>query len=188
MTLYGGMTLSGAASKRKKASSFEHEQATAARPALLLDWYDRHRRRLPWRPLAGERADPYRSGCRKSCCSRPASRRSGRISRNSWRAGRMSTRLAARRSTTCCGCGPGSAIIRARATFMPARSRCCAIMAAFFRIPRKACARCRGSGPTRPPRSPRLPSAAGPCRSTAISSAWCRGCSPSRNRCRRPSR
>jgi A/G-specific adenine glycosylase len=32
----------------------------AARPALLLAWYDRHRRRLPWRPPAGERADPYR--------------------------------------------------------------------------------------------------------------------------------
>jgi A/G-specific adenine glycosylase len=32
----------------------------AARPSLLLDWYDRHRRRLPWRPPAGERADPYR--------------------------------------------------------------------------------------------------------------------------------
>jgi A/G-specific adenine glycosylase len=30
------------------------------RPALLLDWYDRHRRRLPWRPLPGEKADPYR--------------------------------------------------------------------------------------------------------------------------------
>ncbi len=30
------------------------------RPALLLEWYDRHRRRLPWRPLPGERADPYR--------------------------------------------------------------------------------------------------------------------------------
>ncbi len=30
------------------------------RPALLLDWYDRHRRRLPWRPLAGERVEPYR--------------------------------------------------------------------------------------------------------------------------------
>jgi A/G-specific adenine glycosylase len=29
------------------------------RPALLLAWYDRHRRRLPWRPPAGERADPY---------------------------------------------------------------------------------------------------------------------------------
>ena len=33
---------------------------TADRPALLLDWYDRHRRVLPWRPPAGERADPYR--------------------------------------------------------------------------------------------------------------------------------
>ena len=31
-----------------------------ARPARLLEWYDRHRRRLPWRPLPGERADPYR--------------------------------------------------------------------------------------------------------------------------------
>ena len=27
---------------------------------LLLAWYDRHRRKLPWRPPAGERADPYR--------------------------------------------------------------------------------------------------------------------------------
>lgn len=26
----------------------------------LLGWYDRHRRRLPWRAAAGERADPYR--------------------------------------------------------------------------------------------------------------------------------
>jgi A/G-specific adenine glycosylase len=33
---------------------------TAARPTLLLAWYDRHRRKLPWRPLAGERADAYR--------------------------------------------------------------------------------------------------------------------------------
>src|ERR1700729_4599118 len=32
----------------------------AARSALLLAWYDRHRRRLPWRPLPGERAYPYR--------------------------------------------------------------------------------------------------------------------------------
>jgi len=32
---------------------------SAVRPALLLAWYDRHRRRLPWRPLPGERADPY---------------------------------------------------------------------------------------------------------------------------------
>src|ERR1019366_6559297 len=31
----------------------------ASRPALLLAWYDRHRRALPWRPPAGEPADPY---------------------------------------------------------------------------------------------------------------------------------
>ena len=40
---------------------------TAARPdtparlsQALLDWYDRHRRRLPWRAPAGARPDPYR--------------------------------------------------------------------------------------------------------------------------------
>ena len=30
------------------------------RPARLLAWYDRHRRRLPWRAAVGEQADPYR--------------------------------------------------------------------------------------------------------------------------------
>jgi A/G-specific adenine glycosylase len=30
------------------------------RPALLLAWYDRHRRKLPWRAPAGARPDPYR--------------------------------------------------------------------------------------------------------------------------------
>lgn len=35
-------------------------ESAAGRPALLLEWYDRHRRVLPWRPPAGERADPYR--------------------------------------------------------------------------------------------------------------------------------
>jgi A/G-specific adenine glycosylase len=38
----------------------ETRVAATDRPALLLAWYDRHRRRLPWRPPAGERADPYR--------------------------------------------------------------------------------------------------------------------------------
>jgi A/G-specific adenine glycosylase len=51
------MGLSGAAVRRKKVSPLDCD--TTARPALLLDWYDRHRRALPWRPLAGEPADPY---------------------------------------------------------------------------------------------------------------------------------
>jgi A/G-specific adenine glycosylase len=50
------MSLSGASIQRKKAL----ESEVASRPALLLAWYDRHRRRLPWRAQAGERADPYR--------------------------------------------------------------------------------------------------------------------------------
>ena len=33
---------------------------SADRPTLLLAWYDRHRRRLPWRAAPGELADPYR--------------------------------------------------------------------------------------------------------------------------------
>src|SRR6188768_1339549 len=46
-----------AAAKTKRRDAPE---ASPSRPALLLDWYDRHRRKLPWRPPAGERADPYR--------------------------------------------------------------------------------------------------------------------------------
>src|SRR3954464_3446284 len=49
--------MSPAAAKIKRRES---PAAAASRPGLLLDWYDRYRRRLPWRPPAGERADPYR--------------------------------------------------------------------------------------------------------------------------------
>jgi A/G-specific adenine glycosylase len=52
------MSLSGAA--RKKTSATDRGAAPTDRPALLLAWYDRHRRKLPWRPPAGERVDPYR--------------------------------------------------------------------------------------------------------------------------------
>ena len=44
----------------KTSRSTESAESSASRPTLLLEWYDRHRRRLPWRPPAGERADPYR--------------------------------------------------------------------------------------------------------------------------------
>jgi A/G-specific adenine glycosylase len=48
---------SSTATRKKKQTAPEQG---ADRPALLLDWYDRHRRRLPWRPLPGVAADPYR--------------------------------------------------------------------------------------------------------------------------------
>src|SRR5215203_384623 len=50
------MTSSAVAKTKRPAASAD---STASRPALLLDWYDRHRRRLPWRPLPGQGADPY---------------------------------------------------------------------------------------------------------------------------------
>lgn len=53
------MSLTGATVRRKKTPSSGLDQAAVARPALLLAWYDRHRRVLPWRPPAGQRADPY---------------------------------------------------------------------------------------------------------------------------------
>ncbi len=43
-----------ARSKRQQAAP-----EAADRAALLLAWYDRHRRVLPWRPPAGQRADAY---------------------------------------------------------------------------------------------------------------------------------
>src|SRR5437763_545138 len=44
-----------------KAKRHNLASETYSRPTLLLDWYDLHRRRLPWRPLPGESADPYRA-------------------------------------------------------------------------------------------------------------------------------
>jgi A/G-specific adenine glycosylase len=54
------MTLSGPARREKEVPGPGRAAAVPDRPALLLNWYDRHRRRLPWRPLPGGHADPYR--------------------------------------------------------------------------------------------------------------------------------
>ncbi|NPU09794.1 A/G-specific adenine glycosylase [Bradyrhizobium sp. 83002] len=51
------MVSSALPSKRKNQQRID---PAAERPAQLLAWYDRHRRRLPWRAPAGQRSDPYR--------------------------------------------------------------------------------------------------------------------------------
>ncbi len=43
-----------------KAKSEPTQPEAGSRPLALLRWYDRHRRRLPWRAAAGEASDPYR--------------------------------------------------------------------------------------------------------------------------------
>jgi A/G-specific adenine glycosylase len=52
---------SGSMNSQALAKLKPHQAASEAadRPALLLAWYDRHRRALPWRPRQGMRADPY---------------------------------------------------------------------------------------------------------------------------------
>ena len=59
MTLYGHMTLAVAPVRRKKTPPLDRKLGVAMRPALLLSWYDRHRRVLPWRAPKGTRPDPY---------------------------------------------------------------------------------------------------------------------------------
>jgi A/G-specific adenine glycosylase len=46
------MTLAARRERRKAGTGFD--------PAILLAWYDRHRRRLPWRAAPGETPNPYR--------------------------------------------------------------------------------------------------------------------------------
>ncbi len=53
------MTLAGVVARRNKTAP-EKIAVGKGRAALLLAWYDRHRRQLPWRALPGERSDPYR--------------------------------------------------------------------------------------------------------------------------------
>jgi A/G-specific adenine glycosylase len=51
-------TLAAKTARGQRAKA--RERAPSPQPTNLLAWYDRHRRKLPWRARAGERADPYR--------------------------------------------------------------------------------------------------------------------------------
>ena len=53
------MTVAGTAARRNKLVSGTSSNGSG-REVLLLAWYDRHRRQLPWRALPGEQQDPYR--------------------------------------------------------------------------------------------------------------------------------
>ncbi len=56
------MTLAGGVIRAKRGTARSRGGTTVRRPgaAALLAWYDRHRRKLPWRAAPGEAADPYR--------------------------------------------------------------------------------------------------------------------------------
>lgn len=52
------MTVAAARVRQKATAARKRNERDPA--AVLLVWYDRHRRHLPWRAAPGERADPYR--------------------------------------------------------------------------------------------------------------------------------
>ena len=54
------MTTSVAAKSSARQRGKRRAGDFCPQPTALLAWYDRHRRKLPWRALPGERADPYR--------------------------------------------------------------------------------------------------------------------------------
>src|SRR6516162_3644064 len=60
------MTLTGSTGRKKDKPAVKRKYGGGAHgvqrpdPMSLLAWYDRHCRRLPWRALPGEPADPYR--------------------------------------------------------------------------------------------------------------------------------
>ena len=95
----------------------------------------------------GRRRIPIASGFPRSCCSRPRSRRSGPISRPSWRAGPACEALAdGRYRGSPARPGRGSAIIRGPAICMPAHAVVATVLAATFPIRRRACAQLPGIG------------------------------------------
>ena len=99
--------------------------------ALLLMVRPRHRRKLPWRPLPGERADPYGVWRVKIMLQQTSVKTVGTaigfLKFLALRAGRMSMRSdRASLDEVLADVGYGNlpAITPARAIFMPARSRC----------------------------------------------------------------
>jgi len=54
------MTLAARSTQTKRAPRSRTGALPRPSAAALLAWYDRHRRKLPWRALPGETADPYR--------------------------------------------------------------------------------------------------------------------------------
>ena len=87
----------------------------------LLAWYDRHRRKLPWRAAPGERGDPYRVWLSEVMLQQTTvkavapyfARFLARWPRRARACGRAARRGASK-------LGPGSAIMRAPATCTPA--------------------------------------------------------------------
>src|SRR5947209_14536827 len=149
------------------ASAMRHEvaSATSVRAALLLDWYDRIGRRLPWCAAAGEPPDPYRVVLSEIMLQQTGVKTVGPY---------FQKFLARWPDVAALGRASLDDVLRMWAGlgyYSRARNlHACAVAVlrehgGIFPIPNKGCVRCRGSGPNPPSRSPPLRSARARCRS-----------------------
>ena len=154
----------------------EAADTAPARPALLLDWYDRHRRRLPWRPPAGERADPYRVWLSEIMLQQTGVKTVGPYFE------KFVTRWP---DVAALGRASLDDVLRMWAGlgyYSRARNlHACAVAVlrdhgGVFPDTEEGLRSLPGIGPYTAAAIAAIASTSEPCRSTAISSAWCRGC------------
>ncbi len=169
-------------SAHERSSPKPARKKAAPDPADLLAWYDRHRRVLPWRARKGERTEPYRVWLSEIMLQQTTVKA----------VAPYYTRFLARwPAVEALAAADLDDVLRAWAGLgYYARARnlhaCAQAVVAqhggmFPRRVATLCARCRASVITQPPPLPRLRSTRRPCRWTAMSSAWWRGCSRSRS-------
>ena len=153
----------------------------------LLTWYDRHRRRLPWRALPGEAPDPYRVWLSEIMLQQTTVKTVGPY---------FEAFVARWPSVAAMAASDIEDILKAWAGlgyYSRARNRhACARfvserLGGHFPDDIDGLRQLPGVAPTRPRRSRRSPSTVAPGWSTAMSSAWSPGWKRSRRRCRRPS-
>ena len=141
-------------------------------PADLLRWYDRHRRVLPWRARKGERADPYRVWLSEIMLQQTTVKAVAPYYARFLARFPAVAELAAAPLEDVLKLWAGLGYYaRARNLHACAKAVVERHGGDVSRTPKKGCARCPASAPTRPPRSRRSRSISRRARSTAISSA-----------------
>ena len=158
--------------------------------ASLLTWYDRHGRDLPWRARRGTPPDPYRVWLSEIMPAADRRRHRDPLFRAVPRALAEPARSRRRRARSGPARMAGAGLLRPRAPaprMRPGRAR--HAWGGPVSADRAGAARASRHRALYPPaRSRPSPSSARPCRSTAMSNACSPASSPSRCRCRPPSR
>jgi A/G-specific adenine glycosylase len=158
------MSLAVKSRRKKAAQAADGTHRAGPDPAALLQWYDRHRRVLPWRAAPGEPADPYRVWLSEIMLQQTTVKAVAPY---------YARFLAQFPTIVHLAAAPLDDVLKLWAGlgyYARARTRSRSSMAGAFPTPKRVCARFPVSAPTRRPPSRRSRSTGAPARSTAISS------------------